>query len=370
MKSIRNFNIAGFLIVILGIAIILQRNKIQGKEESSMAKATFAGGCFWCMEAPYKMLDGVMSVVPGYTGGEVKNPSYEQVSTGETGHYEAVQINYDPQKTTYNELLNVYWMQIDPTDAGGQFADRGSQYRTAIFYHNEEQKKLAEASLEQLDKSGRFDKPVVTQILPAKPFYVAELYHHNFYKKNPERYERYKAGSGREAFIKKMWKDPPIEPDKKTSYTKPTDKELKEKLTPLQYRVTQKNDTEKSYENEYWDNKEPGIYIDIVSGEPLFSSKDKFDACGWPSFTKPLEPGNVWEQPDYSHDMIRTEVRSKNGDSHLGHVFEDGPDSTGGLRYCINSASLRFIPKDSLEAAGYGEYLKLFEEDTGHTAEK
>ena len=362
MKVLKTITMAGFLIFSAGIAFTLNSRETQGKGEASMEKAIFAGGCFWCMEAPYEMLDGVISVIPGYTGGHVKNPTYEQVSTGKTGHYEAVQITYDPKKTMYNELLNVFWMQIDPTDPGGQFADRGTQYRTAIFYFNDKQKKLAEASRDAIDKSGRFDKPVVTAILPAEPFYKAELYHVDFYKKNPERYEQYKKGSGREEYIEKTWKTPPIKVDQDSSYKKPSEKELREKLTPLQYEVTQENGTEKSFENKYWDNHEPGIYVDIVSGEPLFSSLDKYDAsCGWPSFTKPLDPGDVTEQPDYSHGMDRTEVRSKKADSHLGHVFDDGPEATGGLRYCINSAALRFIPKDSLAAEGYGEYLKLFE---------
>ena len=371
MKAFKKFSLSGFLIVIAVLAFISGSNEIQGKEESSMEKATFAGGCFWCMEAPYEMLDGVTSVIPGYTGGHVKNPTYEQVSTGKTGHYEAVQITYDPKKTMYNELLNVFWMQIDPTDPGGQFADRGSQYRTAIFYYNEKQKKLAEASRDEINKSGRFDKPVVTAILPAQPFYKAELYHVDFYKKNPEQYEQYEKASGRQAYIERTWKTAPINVDQDSSYKKPSKEELKKKLTPLQYKVTQENGTEKSFDNKYWDNYKPGIYVDVVSGEPLFSSTDKYDSsCGWPSFTKPLNPDDVTEQPDYSHGMDRTEVRSKESDSHLGHVFDDGPEATGGLRYCINSAALRFVPKDSLVAEGYGKYLKLFEKQPADSSSK
>jgi len=305
-------------------------------QDGNVALATFAGGCFWCMVQPFAKLPGVKEVVAGYTGGHVERPTYEQVCSGRTGHYEAVQVIYDPSKVTYEKLLDTFWSQIDPTDPSGQFADKGPQYRTAIFYHDEEQKRAAEESKAALDKSGKYDKPVVTQILPATVFYPAEEYHQDYYKKNPEHYKRYKIGSGREAFIRKHT------------------------LTPEQYRVTQKNATEPPFRNAYWDHKAPGIYVDVVSGEPLFSSLDKFDSgCGWPSFTKPIEEDNVVERRDLSHGMVRTEVRSKSADSHLGHVFDDGPEPTG-LRYCINSAALRFIPVDQLEKEGYGEYLYLF----------
>ncbi|WP_404442152.1 peptide-methionine (S)-S-oxide reductase MsrA [Sutcliffiella horikoshii] len=315
---------------------------------NSLEKATFAGGCFWCMVKPFDEQDGIEEVVSGYTGGHKENPTYKEVCSETTGHYEAVQITFNPEIFPYEKLLDVFWSQIDPTDAGGQFHDRGDSYRTAIFYHSEEQRQLAEKSKHSLNESGRFKDPIVTQILPAKPFYAAEEYHQDYYKKNPFRYKMYQAGSGRAAFIKENWK-------------KENGEDLKQKLTPMQYEVTQNNGTEPPFKNEFWNHTEEGIYVDIVSGEPLFSSLDKYDAgCGWPSFTKPINKEQIKEEMDVSHRRVRTEVRSKEGDSHLGHVFEDGPVDKGGLRYCINSAALRFIPISQLEQEGYGEYKKLF----------
>jgi peptide methionine sulfoxide reductase msrA/msrB len=329
--------------------------------------ALLAGGCFWCTEGAFDDLPGVVEAVSGYTGGEKLNPTYEEVSAGGTGHFESVEVRFDPSKITYAQILNVFWRQIDPTDAEGQFADRGSQYRAAIFVRNDEQRKIAEASKKALEAKHWFDKPIATLILPAGPFYPAEEYHQNYHAKHPEEYKRYKWGSGRGPFIERVWKDKPaIEVAEerplpvKTAFMKPGDDELRRRLTPLQYEVTQHGATEQAFANEYFENHEPGIYVDIVSGEPLFSSTDKFDSgTGWPSFTKPLEPDNVVQAKGGALSFMGVEVHSRLSGSHLGHVFGDGPAPTG-KRYCIDSASLRFVPAADLEAQGLGVYAKLF----------
>jgi len=331
--------------------------------------ATFAGGCFWTMEHAYDDLPGVVSATSGFMGGTLKDPTYMQVVEGNSGHLESVQVVYDPAKVSYETLLWTFWHNIDPFQVDGQACDIGPNYHSAVFVRGAEQRRAASATRQQI--IDRFHRDVATQVLTAGRFYAAEDYHQDYAKKNPVRYGMYRTGCGRDRRLQAIWGDEAGKVSVRTSggtlrramYTvkpKPDDAELRRTLTPLQYEVTQHEATERPFQNEFWDNHRDGIYVDVVSGEPLFSSLDKFDSrTGWPSFTRPLETSNVAEKTDRSLFMERTEVRSAHAGSHLGHVFDDGPRPTG-LRYCINSASLRFIPVDSLEAEGYGQYLALF----------
>jgi peptide methionine sulfoxide reductase msrA/msrB len=312
------------------------------------------------LESPFEKIEGVYEVISGYSGGKKETANYGAVCTGKTAHREVVQVFYDEKKISYKKLLEVFFRQIDPTQKGASFVDTGFQYSSCIYTHDKKQKEVADKFKKELSESKKFRKAIVTGVEMLKSFYPAEKQHQDFYRKNNNYYKRYFKGSGREAYIKKVWKKS-IPEDIKLKWVKPNQKELKKMLTDIQYRVTQEEDTEKPFTNKYDSNKKAGLYLDIVSGEPLFLSIHKYDSgTGWPSFWQPVSKEALVKKIDRGFTGVVIEVRSKKADSHLGHVFKDGPKPTG-LRYCINSASLRFVPKDKLKKEGFEAYLKYFE---------
>ncbi|REB07141.1 bifunctional peptide-methionine (S)-S-oxide reductase MsrA/peptide-methionine (R)-S-oxide reductase MsrB [Sporosarcina sp. BI001-red] len=319
-------------------------------DEDNLKEIYLAGGCFWGVEAYMERVYGVSDVTSGYANGTTENPTYEDVVSGETGHAETVHVKYDPERTDLKTILDHFFTIIDPTSLNKQGNDRGSQYRSGVFYTDPAEKAVIEKVVSKQQE--RYDDKIVTEVEPLTSYTLAEEYHQDYLEKNPNGYCHVEFDSLEDQEIPSL-----IDPAK---YPKPSDKELKAKLTEAQYEVTQGSNTEAAFSNKYWDSFEDGIYIDVATGEPLFSSKDKYDSqCGWPSFTQPIIPEVVTEHKDKSFNMVRIEVRSRAGDSHLGHVFDDGPKDKGGLRYCINSAAIDFVPLDEMEDAGYGYLTSL-----------
>lgn len=308
-----------------------------------------AGGCFWGLEAYMHKIIGVLDAISGYANGNKEHPTYEEVCTGRTGFAETVEVVYDESTIDLYTLLKYYMRVIDPTSINKQGNDVGSQYRTGIYYIEEEQLPVVESVMDEVRP--KYQKPIVVEVMPLQNFYRAEEYHQDYLQKNPNGY----------CHIDLSLADKPM-PILKRKYTKPSEEEIRSKLTSMQYQVTQCDATEPAFQNEYWNHFKPGIYVDIVTGEPLFLSSDKFrSSCGWPSFSKPIDEKLVVYRQDESFGMLRTEVRAATSDSHLGHVFKDGPEESGGLRYCINSAALRFVPLKKMEEEGYGVYIPKIE---------
>ncbi len=349
-----------------GVAVVERKTA-----QTSLREIYFAGGCFWGVEEYFSRIPGVLETEAGYANGNTPDPDYRSVCSGRTGHAETVRVVYDPQQVTLDTLARQFFKIIDPTSVNRQGNDVGSRYRTGIYYRDPSDR-AALAAL-KAEVQTRYAVPLAVELLPLQNYRPAEAYHQDYLKKNPGGYCHIDFGSLR---------DLPPAPAAATSvegrfakngkaaalaqvlsparYSKPSDAELRQRLSPEAYAVTRQAGTERAFTGEFRDHKEPGLYVDVTTGEPLFTSADKFDSgCGWPSFSRPVDEAVISKHPDTSHGMQRIEVRSRVGESHLGHVFNDGPRERGGLRYCINSAALRFIPYENMEEAGYGALMPL-----------
>ncbi len=348
--------------------------------EPVRATALFGNGCFWCVESDMEKVAGVVSVVSGYAGGSASSPTYQNYA--DSGHREVVLVTYDANVVTYANLVEHILKHGDPTDVGGSFKDRGVEYAPALYYETEAEAAAARAVVQAVDAAGIFSEPLPIPLLPRTAFYPAEEYHQDYAKKNPLKYSFYRTASGRSAFIVRTWGDDatkfiystnitnnssaamntPYTPTSWTTYVRPDDATLRAQLSELSYKVTRQDGTERAGTSPLDKNYEPGIYVDIISGEPLFSSRDKYDSgTGWPSFVRPISDEAVTLHEDRRLFSVRTEVRSRYADSHLGHVFDDGPADRGGKRYCMNGAALRFIPQAEMAAAGYAAWLSKVE---------
>lgn len=354
----------GTFILVLVWNLQKEPKQVQISEPKNGQSAIFANGCFWCVEHDLQEVPGVLDVVSGYSGGNTEAPTYKDYAQG--GHREVVFVSYDPIVVTYANLVEHIIKHGDPTDPDGSFVDRGMEYAPAIYYENETEKAAAEAVIAKVNDAKVFEKKLTLLVLERQEFWPAEEYHQDYSQKNHLKYSYYRRASGRDLFIQKYWGNAAnaftfSQEDGYFwhSFVKPSEEELKQQLTPLQFEVTQREGTEAPFDNTYDKHFEEGIYVDIVSGEPLYSSQDKYDSgTGWPSFVKPISESFLVFKEDRSLFTKRIEVRSRFADSHLGHVFNDGPPDRGGKRYCMNSAALRFIPKDQMEQEGYGDLLE------------
>ncbi len=354
-----------------------------GKSDLQRSSAIFAGGCFWCVETDFEKAPGVVDVISGYSGGRSKSPTYETYAV--EGHREVVFVMYDPTQVSFAGLVEYFIKHIDPLNRHGQFNDKGLQYSPAIYFESEQEKAEAERVIKAIDDLKVYRGKIGVKLEPRAAFWPAEEYHQNYHRKNALKYQYFRLASGRDAFVNQVWgaranklELPGAIPETATDplaievtnqvtekpwlkFEKPSLVELRKKLSPLQYKVTQQDGTETAFRNIYWDNKKEGIYVDMLSGAPLFSSLAKFESgTGWPSFVAPIEADALTYKNDRKMFYTRVEVRSRYGDNHLGHVFDDGPVNRGGKRYCMNSAALRFVPKEKMLEEGYGEYLRIF----------